>query len=97
MEKEQALNEIRTLMAEHDLAVVTTYNAVTADNLLCDPIIWEKFDLEGRGYKEASIDENFEAWGQTRAYKTLSDRSTEEGWEILDCLLDDALREVNNG
>ena len=95
--KVAAIKAIRLLMAEHNLAVVTTCNAVTEDKLLCDPIIWQKDDLEWRGSAGASIDENFEAWGQTRAYKTLSERSTEEGWEILDCLLEDALKEVNNG
>lgn len=59
------------------IGVVTKYHTVKSDVMLCDPIIWVEDDLE---------DVTLEQWYATRAYKTLNERSIEEGQEIRQIL-----------
>ena len=60
-----------------DLGAITRYEAYREDELLCDPIIWLEADLE---------DCTLEQWGAARGYKTLHERSIEEGHEIRQTL-----------
>jgi len=60
-----------------DLGAITRYEAYREDELLCDPIIWLEADLE---------DCTLEQWDASRAYKTLQERSIEEGHEIRQTL-----------
>ena len=62
---------------ELGIGVATTCVAVRQDELLCDPIIWVEGDLE---------DVTLDHWLSTRAYKTLNERSIEEGHEIRQIL-----------
>ena len=59
------------------IGVVTKYHTVKRDEMLCDPIIWVEDDLESL---------TLEQWHATRAYKTLNERSIEEGQEIRQIL-----------
>ena len=74
--KEQDLKTIRMLMNRHNIGVATPYSIHTQDRLICDPIIWLVDDLEDEGITE-------DEWFEGRAYKTLHERSVEEGWEII--------------
>ena len=56
-----------------NIGVATKYCVVKEDELLCEPVIWIEEDLEHV---------TLEQWGGTRAYKTLNERSIEEGQEI---------------
>ena len=56
-----------------NIGVATKYCVVKEDKLLCDPVIWVAGDLDHV---------TLEQWGGTRAYKTLNERSIEEGQEI---------------
>jgi hypothetical protein len=56
-----------------NIGVATKYCVVKEDELLCEPVIWVEEDLEHV---------TLEQWGGTRAYKTLNERSIEEGQEI---------------
>jgi|DEB0MinimDraft_10_1074344.scaffolds.fasta_scaffold153106_1 hypothetical protein len=61
-------------IARHfELGAITQYEVYREEELLCDPIIWLEEDLE-----EATL----EQWNNTRAPKTLLERSIEEGHEI---------------
>ena len=59
------------------IGVVTKYHTVKRDEMLCDPIIWVEDDLEN-----VTLDQ----WHATRAYKTLNERSIEEGQLIRESL-----------
>ena len=59
------------------IGCVTGYIVVKEDDLICDPIIWTVEDLE---------DCTPEEWFNTRAYKTLNERSIEEGHFIKQIL-----------
>ena len=59
------------------IGVVTKYVTVKRDELLCDPVIWVEADLENV---------TLEQWLSTRAYKTLKERSIDEGYEIKQTL-----------
>lgn len=87
MKTEAAVELIQKVMRQHDLAVVTRYNAHKDDEMLCDPIIWTKPDLQDYATdKGITLDEAYDTFDRGG---TLQDRSTEEGWEILNCLLQD--------
>lgn len=60
-----------------EIGAITRYEVYKEDELLCDPIIWIEEDLE-----ECTLDQ----WYATRAYKTLTERSIEEGHEIRQSL-----------
>jgi hypothetical protein len=60
-----------------DIGVVTRHWVYMEDELLCDPIVWVEEDLE---------DCTMEQWGATRAYKTLHERSIEDGHETRQIL-----------
>ena len=59
------------------IGVVTKHLTVKRDEMLCNPIIWVEDDLE---------DVTLEQWLSTGAYKTLNERSIEEGQEIRQVL-----------
>tara|TARA_B100002019_G_scaffold66497_1_gene57086 strand:+ start:481 stop:792 length:312 start_codon:yes stop_codon:yes gene_type:complete len=60
-----------------EIGAITRYEVYKEDQLLCDPIIWLEEDLE---------DCTMEQWCSTRAYKTLNERSIEEGHETRQIL-----------
>jgi hypothetical protein len=60
-----------------EIGAVTRYEVYKDAKLLCDPIIWLEDDLE---------DCTLEQWDASRAYKTLQERSIEEGHEIRQTL-----------
>lgn len=64
---------LRIVAEELDIGIVTPHHVIKRDELLCDPIIWVEADLQN-----CSLDE----WNTTRAFKTLHDRSIEEGQQI---------------
>jgi len=101
MEYKNAVNTIRQLMLEHGIGVATPYVAVKENDMLCHPSIWVVDDLDpelASNIPEGmDQDEIAEAYFEShRAYKTMSERITEEGYEILSCLLYDAIHEWTN-
>jgi len=75
--KGQDLSVLQDVLEKLGVGVATTYDVVRQEELLCKPIIWKEEDLE-------SV--TLEQWHGTRAYKTLSERSIEEGHEIKQAL-----------
>lgn len=69
----QNLNVLARIARHFELGAITQYEVYREEELLCDPIIWLEEDLE-----EATLDQ----WNNTRAPKTLLERSIEEGHEI---------------
>lgn len=76
-------NVLTTVLRKLNIGCVTRYIVVKEDDLICDPIIWTVDDLE---------DCTPEQWFNTRAYKTLNERSIEEGHFIRETLESMALR-----
>ena len=74
---------LTTVLRKLGIGCVTRYIVVKEDDLICDPIIWTVEDLE---------DCTPEEWFNTRAYKTLNERSIEEGHNIKQILESMALR-----
>lgn len=68
---------LQDVLEKLGVGVVTPHTLVMEDKLLCDPIIWVEEDLENV---------TSEQWHGTRAYKSLSERSIEEGHEIKQSL-----------
>jgi len=66
------LNVLAAIAKHFEIGAVTQYEAYRENELLCDPIIWLEEDLE-----DATLDQ----WNNTRAPKTLLERSIEEGHE----------------
>ena len=71
------LSVLQLVLQKLGIGVVTTYCVARRDEMLCDPIIWVEDDLENV---------TLEQWQGTRAYKTLNERSIEEGQEIKQAL-----------
>ncbi len=74
---ESAAKILRRCVDELDIGVLTPSFSAMRTELICDPIVWVEADLE-----TVSI----EQWDATRAYKTLNERSIEEGQEIKQIL-----------
>ena len=68
---------LQLVVEKLEIGVVTKHITVKRDEMLCDPIIWVEDDLEN-----VTLDQ----WNGTRAYKTLNERSVEEGQEIRQIL-----------
>jgi len=89
-EQQNKISKIREWMDENEIAVITQHNNIKGEDLIADPVIWVTEDLLTirDDYEDEAghlTDEEFiEAW---RGHKTLRDRSVEEGWEIIYCLL----------
>jgi hypothetical protein len=77
---------LRELVRQLGYGVVTPDSAYPVDTLLCDPVIWVDDDLEVVSYAE---------WDDA-AYKTMSQRLTEEGQEIKRILSSHIQDENNN-
>jgi hypothetical protein len=81
--KKKSIAIIRKHMALHNIAVVTKYSSYKEDEILCDPIIWVDDDIKDRGF-------TMDQWHSIdRSGRTLHERSTEEGWEIINIILGD--------
>ncbi len=74
---ESAAKILRRCVDELDIGVLTPSFSAMRTELICDPIVWVEADLE-----TVSI----EQWDATRAYKTLNERSIEEGQETKQIL-----------
>ena len=68
---------LQLVVEKLEIGVVTKHITVKHDEMFCDPIIWVEDDLEN-----VTLDQ----WNGTRAYKTLNERSVEEGQEIRQIL-----------
>ena len=97
MKKEHSIEIIRTMMAEHNLAIVTPSHAYTEDELMCDPCFWVSSDIDGSQPDGFSAKEALEAWNESRGHKTLSERLGELGGEGFVDLLGYACQEADNG
>ena len=75
------------MMAEHDLAIVTPHHAHTDDEMLCDPCFWTADEFNGATPDGFTAETAHEAWNETRAHKTLSERLCEIGGEVFTDLL----------
>ncbi|MDB4490242.1 hypothetical protein N9045_01865 [bacterium] len=64
---------LKLVVEKLGIGVVTKHLVVKRDDLICDPIIWVAEDLE-------SVTQ--EQWNMGRGYKTLNERSVEEGQQI---------------
>ena len=73
----QDLSILQNVLKELGVGVVTPNTLAMQNKLLCDPIIWIEEDLES-----VTLDQ----WNGTRAYRSLSERSIEEGHEIKQAL-----------
>lgn len=64
---------LKGVLKKLGIGVATKHSVIKEDELICDPIIWVAGDLESVTKEE---------WFEDRAYKTLSERSIEEGQQI---------------
>lgn len=80
----QDLNILARVARHFELGAITRYEVYKDEELLCDPIIWVEEDLE-----EATL----EQWNNTRAPKTLLERSVEDGQETRQLLEQWAMKE----
>ena len=88
----EAVDSIRAIMERHDLACVTSCNAVKQEDMICDPSTWVIQDLiEGCNLPDDLTPEQIiKAYFSTRAYKTMGEGLTTWGYETLQNLVHEA-------